>query len=90
MTHLIDKSDVVLHIKKMMQEHHSGYLVCLKDILSFLDTLEVKEVDLKEEIQSWVEDNSVNGYYREDVYETAEHFFELGMAVSNSATASDL
>lgn len=41
-------------------------------------SVEVKEVDLEKEIQSWVEDNSVNGYYREDVYETAEHFFELG------------
>lgn len=41
--------------------------------------LKVKEVDLEKEIQSWVEDNSVNGYYREDVYETARHFFELGL-----------
>lgn len=40
---------------------------------------EVKEIDLKQEIKSWVEDNSVNGYYQEDVYETAEHFFELGL-----------
>ena len=38
-----------------------------------------KEVDLEKEIESWVEDNSVNGYYQEDVYETAEHFFELGL-----------
>lgn len=34
-------------IERRIKEHHSGYLVCLKDILSFLDTLEVKEVDLE-------------------------------------------
>ena len=45
---LIDKSAVVMEIEKRIKEHHSGYLVCLKDILSFLNTLEVKEVDLEE------------------------------------------
>ena len=50
-----------------------------KDEPKFADTLEVKGVDLEKEIQSWVEDNSVNGYYQEDVYETAKHFFELGL-----------
>jgi hypothetical protein len=44
MTHLIDKSAVVAEIKRRIKEHHSGYLVCLKDILSFVDTIEVKEV----------------------------------------------
>lgn len=85
---LIDKDALVAEINRIVDvlERNSGYgifvenqkVICEK-ILSFLDTLEVKEVDLKEEIQSWVEDNSVNGYYREDVYETAEHFFELGL-----------
>ena len=41
---LIDKDALLMEIERRMQEHHSGYLVCLKDILSFLDTLEVKEV----------------------------------------------
>lgn len=85
---LIDKDALVAEINRIVDvlERNSGYgifceyqMVICEKILSFLDTLEVKEVDLKEEIQSWVEDNSVNGYYREDVYETAEHFFELGL-----------
>ena len=42
----IDKTAIKEEIERRMKEHHSGYLVCLKDILSFLDTLEVKEVDL--------------------------------------------
>ena len=50
-----------------------------KDILSFLDTLEVKEVDLEKEINSWIEDNSYKGELRADVREAAEYFFELGL-----------
>lgn len=46
---LIDKDALVAEINRRIKEHHSGYLVCLKDILSFLDTLEVKEVDLETE-----------------------------------------
>lgn len=60
-------------------KYWGGVLSCLNEVKTLINTFEVKEVNLKEEIQSWVEDNSVNGYYREDVYETAEHFFELGL-----------
>lgn len=42
----IDKSAIVAEIERRIKEHHSGYLVCLKDILSFLDTIEVKEVNI--------------------------------------------
>lgn len=70
---LINKDALVAEINRRIKEHHSGYLVCLKDILSFLDTLEVKEVDLEEEVKVmlgrgeirqilsfiWKEDNSV-------------------------------
>lgn len=43
MAQCIDKSALVAEIERRMQEHHSGYLVCLKDMLSFIDTLEVKD-----------------------------------------------
>ncbi len=85
---LIDKDTLVAEIRKRLlpvirdkhyDEWEEGQDSERIAILDIIDTLEVKEVDLKEEIQSWVEDNSVNGYYREDVYETAEHFFELGL-----------
>lgn len=80
---LIDKDALVAEIEKRINFNktlnaHSRLDEC-SAILSFLDTIEVKGVDLKKEIQTWVEDNSVNGYYREDVYETAEHFLELGL-----------
>lgn len=91
MAHLIDKSVLVTEINRkrnyevqwMKRQGYTDYNMGLRDgyvdILSYIESLEVKEVDLKKEIQSWVEDNSVNGYYQEDVYETAKHFFELGL-----------
>lgn len=59
----------------------SEHIATCGKIFSFINTLEVKEVDLEKEIQSWIEDTSVDGYgyYRDDVYETAEHFYELGL-----------
>ena len=47
MAQYISKAALVAEIEKKIKEHHSGYLVCLKDILSFLETLEVKEVEEK-------------------------------------------
>jgi len=41
---LIDKDALVAEIERRIKEHHSGYLVCLKDILSFINTLEVKDL----------------------------------------------
>ena len=48
MEQYIKKSALVAEIERRIKEHHSGYLVCLKDILSFINTLEMKEVDLEE------------------------------------------
>lgn len=49
MEEYINKSALVEEIKRRMQEHHSGYLVCLKDILSFINTLGVLTLnDIKE------------------------------------------
>ena len=44
-----------------------------------LDTVKVKEVNLEEEIASYIQDNTYNGYLRVDIYDAAEHFFELGL-----------
>ncbi len=94
MTHYIDKSALVAEIKRRIKEHHSGYLVCLKDILSFIDTLEVKEVDLEKEIDFYINDNysegsdggmisdshrNIGGVKYNDLAEIARYFFELGL-----------
>ena len=43
----------------------------LQHLLSFLDTLEVKEVDLENEIHSWMEDNTCRGYCSTSIRDTA-------------------
>ena len=90
---LIDKDAVVAEIERI--EYETNYetftdevfgkrKVC-KDIKDFLDTLEVKEVDLEKELD-FVKD----AYYyftsdeRSSMKKVAKHFFELGISVSNS------
>ena len=56
-----------------------GELNCIQD---FLDTLEVKEVDLEREIQMFSMDLATkenNGDWDKDIAVTAKHFFELGL-----------
>lgn len=58
----------VLNIRK-------GVLLNLKD---FINSLEVKEVDLEKELKVWMEFNVDNtGYF--NTLEFAKHFFELGI-----------
>ena len=59
----------------------------LQILLSFINTLEVKEVVLEREIDNWICDNAITheDCSVTDVISTAKHFFELGMAVSNKA-----
>ena len=53
------------------------------------DTLEVKEVDLKKELDEWIKYGPHTNYpwcsIPDAIKITAEHFFELGMAVNNKA-----
>ena len=91
---LIDKDALVAEIERRTKEHHSGYLVCLKDILSFINTLEVKEVDLEEEMdKEWNKCEptdegmglEIASIEHEQFDNIVKHFFELGMTVSNKA-----
>ena len=82
---LIDKDALVAEIIKIYDRNRSnGFIdVCdeLDNILSFLDTSEVKEVDLEEEIDSvWdnTSDNFSEDGWKEFEY-IAKHFFELGL-----------
>jgi hypothetical protein len=82
MAHLIDKSALVTEVKRRREsnakEMYFGRLVEDNYFLDFLDTLEVKEVDLKKEMENWIERNQDSaGFY--DNVEFAKHFFELGL-----------
>ena len=96
---LIDKSALVAEIKKLENESKTypsdfdcGRLSICKELINFLDTLEVKEVDLGKEFYDFL-DTFIGvdlGHLSEDgLFGIAKHFFELGMSVSNPITASD-
>jgi len=105
---LIDKDALVAEIerrkKKLLDniifERDKEWVVRtahqLNRIILFLDTLEVKEVDLEKHLKEDIEDVlfdldgvAVKGatHYLtvEDIKDIAKHFFELGIAASNKA-----
>ena len=103
---LIDKDVVVAEIEKLelctMDEHMNYYSAeaqgeynALSKLESFIDTLEVKEVDLdfqrfaKEMDAIFALPSSETKNTEEEPlnweYAIAKHFFELGMQVSNKA-----
>lgn len=89
---LIDKDAVVAEIERrkhklldnIMFEHDKEWVVRtahqLNRIIMFLDTLEVKGVDLEKEIDKvWNTDYEDFGISADDFYRVAKHFFELGL-----------
>ena len=78
-------------VTQILKDHY-------KDLLSFLYTLEMKEVDLDSDIRTYLT-NHFNVYEdgvlqskksglplrTYDIIKIAEHFFELGIAASNKA-----
>ena len=94
MTQYINKSDVVAEIRKRLlpvirdkhyDEWEEGQDSERKAILGILDTLEVKDVDLNREIEKEIETRWRGEYlFTTKFKESAKHFFELGMAVSNN------
>ena len=92
MVQYINKDALVAEIERLKNIynddeniHHVAKYNILVDILSFIDTLKVKEVDLESEIKTiWNKDFSghfdVIGYT--DFVELAKHFFELGLKVA--------
>ena len=86
---LIDKAAVVAEIEKQRNSYiaePNKYKV-LSRFLNFIDTLEVKEVDLEKEIQMFSMDLAMkdnNGDWEKDIAVTAKHFFELGLKSKSS------
>ena len=82
---LIDKDALVAEIERRIKEYQSTgddywfpVIENLKSILSFLDTLEVKEVDLDTNFGvCWGEYCECGGNIND--YKVAKHFFELGI-----------
>lgn len=93
MKELIDKAAVVAWAKETYLCENASMIrkVCYKQLLNFLDTLEVKEVDLKRAIDKWIDDTAITheDCSVADVISTAKYFFELGMRARNPITAAD-
>ena len=79
MEQYIPKSAVVAEIERLVNNYDKAldYEAALEDVRNFLDTLEVKEVDLKKEYRDYI--NCDNGH---TMFEIAVHFFELGLKAS--------
>ena len=88
MAHYIDKDALVAELERLYNLEYSddsnlscGKKIMLRHILLFLDTIEVKEVDLEKEYKDFVEEDPVynelvNGIVGKAI---AKHFFELGI-----------
>ena len=78
----IERTQKRLNIDDIGGRSVMAWSECFKN---FIDTLEVKEVDIEKEI------NNLGLYYdgivldRKELIEFAKHFFELGMMVCNKA-----
>ena len=90
MKHYIDKDNIVEEINRRINEYNTPIdrlgsnnirLHECKDILSFLDTLEVKEADLEKEIEKFVKSDEFQkacGTIKVTNL-IAKYFFELGL-----------
>lgn len=93
---LIDKDIIVAEIEKRLNANGSFdefgdetwfeencWLAAYKSILSFINTLESKEVDLEREIKLYKMRNPIIGHREGSLYDymsdVAKHFFELGL-----------
>lgn len=95
---LIDKDALVAEIRRRQKIHFNDYHIngnnspadygacnALTQILDFIDTIEVKEVDLDKEFESFLD--NIEGVPRmwhsdeqiEWAKDIAQHFFELGL-----------
>lgn len=93
MAHYIDKDRIVAEINRVLNSYDPNEITsgryALVSLRDFLDTLEVKEVDLEKEIRRYRMRNPIIKHREESLYDymanVAKYFFELGMQVRNKA-----
>lgn len=88
MKELIDKAAVVSEIEELDEFWHLSKSpdgqAFIESLLSFLDNIEVKEVDLEKEYEEFVVDDPILGnFITNDTMGIvlAKHFFELGLKI---------
>lgn len=100
MAHLIDKAALVAEINQRVEDYkshkindsyHDGLIFALEDLRDdFINTLEVKEVDLEKEINNFGLHYDGIVLDRKELIEFAKHFFKLGLQASNTLTWKDI
>lgn len=85
MVHLIDKDKIVAEIKRLDEFYQlskgAGGQDFVLSLFSFIDTLEVKEVDINKEISQFIDayfEKATIGH-KLSLRRTAKYFFELGL-----------
>ena len=97
MEQYINKSALVAEIEKRKEKSWLGHYTKEKgivfditdDILSFINTLEIKEVDLAEEFYDFLDTltGKDNGHLSEgELFRIAEYFYELGLNTQKGET----
>lgn len=102
MAEFIDKDALVAEIKKRIKYYqaknqkwgvagYAGRVAEGEEILSYINTLEVKDMDLEKVYKEFVVEYPVynkliNGIVCKAI---AKHFFELGISINHPITASD-
>lgn len=102
----ISKSALIAEIKRLQNDEFlcdsydmaTGFQSALRMVQEFIDTLEVKEVDIRSEVSNWWNSHyagvkqgytfeGYSGHYMEisTIISLAQHFYELGMAESNKS-----
>ena len=64
-------------INSSMQQFYDGMKQACIDILSFIDTFKVKDIDLEKECSKYFEDNDL--CVHDDYIKFAKHFYEFGL-----------
>lgn len=79
-------AEIERRIKRFREKKDSVSIVktnTYKGIFSFINTLEVKEVDLEKELDSMITPELKFHKALPSLFDVAKHFFELGMSVNN-------
>ena len=82
----VKKSVLVAEMKRLENneflcdsyDEATGFQSALRMVKEFIDTLEIKEVDLEDDVDKILEANNWN-FDKIDFYQFAKHFFELGL-----------
>lgn len=87
MTQYINKDDLLAKIDNLKHKidnrysYSNGWKDALCMLEAELDTLEVKEVDLKKELELWMKSNAdYTGHF--NILEFTKYFFELGLKIN--------